>query len=165
MLTHHHSIDPEALRERLVQEHLRLESLFHAVLTAFDADDSEGVTANWTLFNAQITAHMDAEERLLLPRLALENPEAAHALHDEHELIRSRLLELDVGVDLHLVRCNAARAFIDELRAHARHEDEMLYDWADRHLTAEERHVVSESLAPGAVVRSIRPSALGEQRV
>jgi hemerythrin-like domain-containing protein len=108
---------------------------------------------------------MDAQERLLLPRLAPENPEAARALHDDHELIRSRLLELDVGVDLHLVRCNAARAFLDELRAHARHEDEMLYFLADRHLTREERHAVIETLAPGTVVHSVRPSALGEQRV
>jgi hypothetical protein len=37
-------------------------------------------------------------------------------------------------VDLHLVRLEAARHFVDELRAHARNEDRLLYRWADDQL-------------------------------
>jgi hemerythrin-like domain-containing protein len=150
-----HSIDPESLRERLVTEHQRLEGLFQAVLAAFEADDRDGVEQHWTAFDSQIEAHMRIEEELLIPRLERHHPEAAHAILAEHRLIRARLMELDTGVDLHLVNCATAHAFIDELRQHARHEDEMLYAWSDRNLPASERRALIERLAPGTAEKCV----------
>jgi hypothetical protein len=65
----------------------------------------------------------------------------------EHEEIRARLLELGTGVDLHIVKLDAARAFVDELRAHAEHEEKVLYHWADEHLDEAERASFLTALA------------------
>jgi hypothetical protein len=48
------------------------------------------------------------------------------------------LIELGAGVDLHAIRLDTARAFIDELRAHAKHEDRVLYSWADERVREED---------------------------
>jgi hypothetical protein len=36
-------------------------------------------------------------------------------------------MELAAGIDLHIVRSQVARDFIEELRAHTRNEDRLLY--------------------------------------
>jgi hypothetical protein len=67
----------------------------------------------------------------LIPPLLASNPRAAAAILAEHRHLRARFVELGTGVDLHIVNLRMVRAFVDELRAHAAHEDRMLYRWAD----------------------------------
>ena len=62
------------------------------------------------------------------------DPEEAVALLREHGQIRELLLELGVAVDLHAIRFEQSRRFIDMLRAHADREDRLLYRWADERL-------------------------------
>jgi hypothetical protein len=65
----------------------------------------------------------------------------------EHRHIRTRLSELRTAVDLHLVQLGSVRNFIDELRAHAKSEDRLLYQWADGHLDELGRTCVIDVLA------------------
>ncbi|HVU01130.1 MAG TPA: hemerythrin domain-containing protein [Polyangiaceae bacterium] len=128
------------IRARFGQDHQEIEELLRQLLLAFEADDRARVGALWSVFDAQLLAHLDAEEKHLVPRLLRANERAARSILEEHRHIRSRLTELGTQVDLHLIRLPAARAFIDELRAHARHEDQVLYEWADAEVSEAEKH-------------------------
>jgi hemerythrin-like domain-containing protein len=135
------------VRDRLVQDHERLERVLEQVLAAFEANDREGVATTWAKFDTELLTHLDAEETFLIPTLFRANPRAARSIMEEHRHIRSRLTELGAGVDLHIVRLATARAFIDELRAHARHEDNLMYQWADQNVEESARGLLLQALA------------------
>jgi hemerythrin-like domain-containing protein len=137
-----------ALRDRFLADHNELEDLFAGLLDAFEANDREGVALLWNEFDERLTKHLAAEERFMIPQLFASRPRDARTIMEEHRHIRSRLSELGFGVDLHIVRLETARGFIDELRAHARHEDDVLYRWADEHLAAIDRTTVLSKLMP-----------------
>jgi hemerythrin-like domain-containing protein len=145
----HSDVTPSAaVRDRFVTDHRELEDLFAGVLDAFEANDHEGVGELWTAFEDRITKHLEAEERFMIPQLFLSRPREARTILEEHRHIRTRLVELGCRVDLHTLRLETARGFIDELRAHARHEDNVLYRWADEHLAAGEQRTLIDGLTP-----------------
>jgi hypothetical protein len=144
---------PAYVRDQLLADHHRLEGLFKQLLAAFAANDRERIQPLWEKFDALLIAHLETEEKFLIPELARSNEPAASPLYAEHKHIRVRLMELGAGIDLHIVRFEAAHAFIDELRAHARHEDEVLYRWADEHIGEADRLSVLRALADALVGR------------
>lgn len=135
------------VRQHLRQDHERLEWLLAAVQVAFEGDETESVASTWARFATELIAHIEAEERFLIPTLFRTNQREARALLEEHRYIRARLTELGAEVDLHIVRAHAVRAFIEELRAHARHEDSALYRWADECLEDADRQPLADFLA------------------
>ncbi|HVW24454.1 MAG TPA: hemerythrin domain-containing protein [Polyangiaceae bacterium] len=137
---------PFEVREPLLADHERLESLFQQVISAFEAGSREDVDAIWSRFDRELLEHMEAEERCLVPWLFRADQRAARSIIQEHRLIQSRLVELGESVDLHTIRLDVARTFIDELRAHAKHEDRVLYSWADEHVPEEDRRSLLGSL-------------------
>ena len=122
------------LRHRLTRDHARLEQLFEDLRTAFDADAPRDAARLWGELDQGLGAHMDFEERHVLPAFRAVDRCEADDLLREHELIRRRLIELGVGVDLHLLRVEVVADFIALLRAHARREDALLYRWLEREL-------------------------------
>jgi hemerythrin superfamily protein len=139
----------------LLEDHRRLELLFEELLSAFEENDREGVATTWSEFDRRLLAHMNAEERYLIPSLFRVDPRAARTILEEHRHLRARLTELGAGVDLHVVRLEAARGFVDELRAHARNEDRLLYRWADEHVAEADRKSLLKELF-GAVSERVR---------
>jgi hemerythrin superfamily protein len=139
------------IRERFLADHVQLEELLEEVLRAFEADDRERIASLWNQFDARLLAHLAAEEKYMIPPLLRVDPPGARAILEEHEHIRARLTELGAGVDLHIVRLGTARAFIDELRAHANHEDKVLYQWADAHLGESDRATLLRALVDSVV--------------
>jgi hemerythrin superfamily protein len=141
------------VRDRLLADHRRLENLFDQLIAAFEANDREAVSSLWTQFDTQLLAHMSVEERYLIPSLLKADDRGARSILKEHEHIRARLTELGAGVDLHIVRVDSARAFVEELRAHARREDELLYKWADEHVAESARRLLLGALIDATVAR------------
>jgi hemerythrin superfamily protein len=141
------------IRDHLLEDHQHIEKLLEEVLEAFRVDDRSGLSTLWTRFERQLLSHLTLEERELIPALMHVNRAAAQGLLNEHAHIRGRLAELGAGVDLHIVRLDGAREFIEELRAHARHEDDLLYRWADEHLEESVRRVLLRALVDAAVAR------------
>jgi hemerythrin-like domain-containing protein len=121
---------PSDLQSLLIEDHLRLERLFEELLQAFQAGDRDGAAALWSTFDRGLEAHMEIEEELILPALFAENPAEVEALLQEHVQIRTTLIELGVGVDLHCTRADAVERLVRELKAHAKREDALLYRWA-----------------------------------
>lgn len=126
--------EPAGPGELLRRDHARLDALFTELLDQFEEGNQHDVRAAWVEFDDGLTAHLDLEERVILPLFAQVDRAEAEALRAEHVRIRQLLAELGVGVDLHLVRLDLAREFIDALRAHARREDQLLYRWAESEL-------------------------------
>jgi hemerythrin-like domain-containing protein len=121
----------QRIRRRMKVDHEDLADLFQRLREAFAADAREDTQALWGQLQRRLTAHLDAEEAVLLPRFAVEHPREARRLLAEHAQLRAQLDELGTGVDLKLVREPVARAFFDTLAAHAAREDAELYRWAD----------------------------------
>ena len=135
------------IRERLLSDHKRLEKLLADMLIAFEENDREAVAALWTEFEKHLLAHLEVEERHLIPLLLRTNERAARTIAREHKHIRDRLMDLGTAVDLHVVRIGMARDFIHELGAHAESEDTLLYQWADEHVDEGIRKTLLKDLA------------------
>jgi hemerythrin HHE cation binding domain-containing protein len=146
-----------AVRDRFVADHRELESLFARLIAAFGAGDREGIARLWAEFDGRVTRHLGAEERLLIPSLLPAHPREAAAFLAEHRHIRARLLDLGGRVDLGIMEFEMASGFIEELRAHARHEDDALYRWADDHLNASEQTAALVVLTRGPADRARVP--------
>jgi hypothetical protein len=134
--------------DRFLDDHAELEDLFGALLDAFAASDREGVARLWAGFDERLARHLDAEERFMIPQLFASRPRDARAILEEHRHIRARLVELGCSVDLHTIRLETVRGFVHELRAHARHEEDALYRWADQHLPVAAQTLVAAQLTP-----------------
>ncbi len=125
---------PPSPRKHLLADHRRIEAMQDDLVASLTADRRAEFQRLWTILDASLLAHFETEENLLISELARSCPRDARALLEEHRHLRSRLLELGTNVDLHVVRLDMVHAFFDELRAHTRHEDELLYRWAEEHL-------------------------------
>ena len=135
----------ESINVFMTASHRHLSDLYDRVLEALEVNAPD-LRDLWTDLDHGLLAHLEAEERYVLPAFAHIDREEARALLREHGLIRERLLELGVAVDLHLGRYEAGRELVDMLRAHADREDKLLYRWADEQLDtslaeAARRHV------------------------
>jgi hemerythrin superfamily protein len=135
------------IADHFLADHRRLELLMTQLLDAFAADDREELAKVWNDLDAGLTAHMEAEERHLIPALEQTDKAKARRILNGHQAIRAALFELGAGIDLHIVRADAAQAFVAQLREHARMEDELLYPWIDAHLGEPERASIIASLA------------------
>jgi hemerythrin-like domain-containing protein len=136
----------ESLRQLLTQDHERLDRLFDALLEALRADAKDDAARLWAEFDAGLSAHMDLEEKHVLPALSAEEPREAAELRQEHEGIRAKLTELGVGVDLHLTRAETVSDFVELLRKHAQREDALAYQWAERKLSSSAQGTVHSRL-------------------
>ncbi len=124
----------ETIRDRLAADHVRLNALFDDVLKRLALDDRDETRAAWNQFERALNEHLEAEETLILPAFAVDQPEEAQTVRAEHEKIRAKLLDLGVAVDLHFIRQDVAADFVRALREHAYREDSMMYRWAEHHL-------------------------------
>lgn len=122
--------EPPAWSTWLRADHDDLDTLTRRALAIVEDGDRDDVRALIADIEARLTAHMDSEERELLPRYAKEHPDDARALLDSHADFRRLFAELGVAGDLHLVRLDRVRELANALKKHARRENEGLYRWA-----------------------------------
>jgi hemerythrin-like domain-containing protein len=123
--------NPLTIGRQLYADHQRLEALFVDVLERLEHNDRDETAAAWNAFSRGLLAHIEMEETDILPAYGRVFPaEAAWVLVD-HARFRAKLTELDVAVDLHFIRADVAKEFIDALRTHAERENDLMYAWAD----------------------------------
>ncbi|MFT3776522.1 MAG: hemerythrin domain-containing protein [Minicystis sp.] len=125
---------PQSLGEALRADHRRLEILFDELENLVHVGDTIRADEAWSRFERGLVAHLDAEEDEMLPILDLEDAEEAARVRREHQRIRKLLAELGIQLEIHILREDTVRAFLDFLRTHAAREEETLYRWADRAL-------------------------------
>jgi hemerythrin superfamily protein len=141
-----------SISARFLEDHRRLEGLVSEIVETVASGDRQRIAALWDVFDAGLNAHLDAEEKYMIPLLMRDSERDGRALLEEHKLLRARLAQLDTAVDLHLVRLSAVKEFIDELQAHAAHEEALLYSLSDRMLDEPKRVSILELLGKAAVL-------------
>lgn len=137
---------PRALSAALREDHRELERTFTRLLAKFRGGDDDEMRTCWAHLEADLSAHLAAEEHVILPRFEKEHPEAAARILREHADIRAALESLGVDLDLHALRAETAERFIDRLRQHAEYEDQVFYAWADASLSEGELQSVLSRL-------------------
>jgi len=120
------------------------------LLEAMSANDRDEMRRLWGTLEGGLHAHFEAEERHAIPLLMATRPRDGQALIAEHKHLRRRLAELGTDIDLGTIRLESVRGFVDELQAHARHEDALLYQWCDDHLEGEDRRILLRALLDAA---------------
>lgn len=129
------------LGQRLHTEHQALDAHFEDIANRVHVGDTALLDAGWEHLEAALLAHMDFEERHLLPRFARDDAAEAAQIRAEHDEIRRRLTELGVAIQLHTLREEAALEFLAALRGHAAREDSLFYAWADRCRSGQEEEM------------------------
>lgn len=140
------------VRVILSHDHQALDALLTQLAEEAQDSDRHALRKTWCDFEKRLLAHIDAEERYLLPLLEAQSPvQVAHA-RDEHARIRDLVAELGLAIELHAAREPAVRRLVELLRAHAQHEDSTLYQLAADKATLSVEHGISSALK--AAVRS-----------
>jgi hemerythrin-like domain-containing protein len=121
----------------LSQHHAELDRRIALLLEKADGGDPHELGQEWNRFERELLWHFEIEERELFPAFSRDHADEAAALRDEHDTLQRDLLALGIRADLHFLRAEAVRAFIDDLRLHAAREDAVLYRWAREHVGEE----------------------------
>lgn len=118
------------LAARLAQDHRELDAILRCLAQDAEAPCAGVLESTWDGFERRLIRHMQAEEQFLLPLVEASNPVEVARTLQEHAQIRDLIAELGVAIELHTVRASDIYRLIDLLRAHAKHEDEALYQLA-----------------------------------
>ena len=108
--------------------HERMEQAFQVLMEAVTGEDPLVLRARWGAFEQELLHHFEDEE-CELRRFTLEYPDEARVIREQHEQLRTAMIELGVMVDLHLVRADLVNEFLDRLRRHAAQEERVFYPW------------------------------------
>lgn len=122
------------IHSRFLADHQRLETTLEQLLAALASNDHPKASQVWAGLESGLLVHIKAEETRLIPALLIACERDTRVLVQEHRHIRARLTDLASRLALGSLRQNSLRDFVDEMRAHARTEDRLLYQWADLHL-------------------------------
>lgn len=126
-LASHAGLTPAAA---LRADHDELEKRAANILESIEAGGRSEIAEAMTVMRSSILAHLDGEERDLIPRYVLHAPDDAYRIMEEHAAIRKTLDELDVATDLHFLRADVLKELLAKLRAHAARENDGLYRFA-----------------------------------
>jgi hypothetical protein len=137
-----HALASHSVEDVLGAHHREIEAACFEIMSAGFADEPRDLTLRWVRIERELLEHMAAEERLVIPAYQHHDPENAQDLRDEHAVLREHALEIGVAIQLHTIRCEELQRFVDELRAHAVHEEVSLYRWAQTHLDRSRRHTL-----------------------
>lgn len=122
--------------------HREIEAACLEIMSAAFADDARDLSSRWGTVERELAEHMAAEERMVFPAYQQADPGNAQTLRDEHAVLREHAFAIGVAIQLHAIRCEQLQRFVDELRAHARHEEASLYCWAQGNLDPGHRHTL-----------------------
>lgn len=135
------------IQAQLRMDHADLLVLFDDLKNAVEGADDPTIQSVWSEFERRLFAHLDAEERYLLPALEKKHADPVARAKVEHARIRALVSDLGIRADLHILRKSVADALVDMLKSHAAWENETLYLIADRELPAEHRTALHKAVA------------------
>lgn len=134
------------VRTKLVQDHEALDALLVQLTEEAKDSDRPALQATWSEFEARLIAHINAEERFLLPLIEADNPREVAQTRREHGEIRDLIAELGLAIELHTAREPDIRRLVDLLRAHAQHEEAAFYTVAGEKASRAVEHSISSTL-------------------
>jgi hypothetical protein len=108
---------------------LAIEAVYGEILGALENGWVDRLQPLWAEFERDLFRHFEEEERTILADFLAARPREARLILEEHRYLRDRLMQLRER--LPNVSLVTARTFLDELRAHAQHEERVLRRWTD----------------------------------
>jgi nucleotide-binding universal stress UspA family protein len=121
----------------LKRDHGYLETVYINLLRAYRDGDWADVRLQWDAFDSALRAHMQTEEKRVLPCFRSVNVQEASELLAEHDELRRQLDAFGVRVDLHAFTISDADELIGRVRAHAAREEKLLYPWFDEEVAGD----------------------------
>lgn len=112
-------------RARLAAGHDQLERLIEEILEV-PRVEQERLLQLWMPFAAILTAHLDEEDRFMIPALLRVAERDARGLVLEHRHLRSRIAQIDTAIRAGSLAPMAVRSFASEVFAHHRREHALL---------------------------------------
>ena len=129
----------ESIQRTFTEDHRRFLDLGRTIAEAIENESADVAQAAWNELEEALSAHLHAEDQFMIPALGRVRPREARAIAAEHRLIRERLAEIGARFKQKQMHVDLIREFVDELDAHARHEEKIFYEWADAWLDDKER--------------------------
>jgi hypothetical protein len=123
--THSNDLDKQTLTTAMRQEYQRLIGLFDSVVEALEADDPEGARCAFRAFEASLLKQLAFDGGLVAASTTAR--ERASAVLAEHASLRRELLHLRIRLDLGMLRAEATRRFVGDLRGHVARKCSWLY--------------------------------------
>jgi hypothetical protein len=131
----------------------KVEACGRHVLSRLQCDGSSGAVASFGSFERQIIAHLDAEEKWLLPAFARARPQACETIRAEHARIRGAVDAVARSFHANAADQRALHDLLERLLEQFRREEADLYCWAET--------AIGESDSR-AVIQKIEAAELGE---
>jgi nucleotide-binding universal stress UspA family protein/hemerythrin superfamily protein len=119
----------QALAARHRDEHRELETLYAALVAAYESGDWIAVRRAYEELERALHAHLEHEEMDVFPSLGGQHPDEVAELLADHAEIRARLDAVAMGIDLHIAGLGRAEDLLHTLRAHSTREERVLYPW------------------------------------
>lgn len=110
---------------RLAPGHAQLERLIEEILEV-PRSETERSYALWMPFAAILAAHLDEEDRHMIPVLLRVAERDARGLVLEHRHLRARIAQIDAAFTAGTLSPFAVRSFASEVLAHHRREQSLL---------------------------------------
>jgi hemerythrin-like domain-containing protein len=150
------------IQAKLTTDHEELDALLRCLAEDVEAPCAGELEATWAAFESRLIRHLEAEERFLLPLLEASNPDEVKRIRAEHVHIRDSIAELGVAIELHTARKPHITELIGFLRAHAKHEDEALYQLAGDKASVAVEHSILKTLkdAVRSAARELSPDQI-----
>jgi hypothetical protein len=126
------NLESHSTRDDLLDEHGAIERELEVFRNEMANTDARGLVAPFARFEHRLRGHLQYEEEELIPRFAQEHPREAEELLAEHALLRQRLDDLAIAVELHSATASDVEAVLETLATHGRHEEHLFYQWAYR---------------------------------
>lgn len=120
------------VRARLSPGHDQMERLIEDILEV-PRSEAERLRALWLPFAAVLAAHLDEEDRHMIPPLVLVAERDARGLVLEHRHLRARIAQLDMAFNAGTMTSSAMRSFAEEVLAHHRRERKLLAQYVTEH--------------------------------
>jgi hypothetical protein len=124
----------------------RLEVMLDEVLLHWEETAGIGPFPVWQRFTIELNAHLDLEEKLLLPLFTQARPADALACAALHAELRAALGRVERDLALKVRGAAALQALKTLLRFHGHRADEKLYPWAVEHLDAASWNTIREAM-------------------
>jgi hemerythrin superfamily protein len=141
-----HETHANRLEDVLRDDHRRIGALGDQLLNPMHVNDSALAVRVFSDFERGLLAHLDVEERHMLPLLDKESPAEVAGIRAEHDQIRRLLAEIGLGLEIHAVREETIERLNTFLRAHSAREEKLLYRWADTSIGGAHRASILERL-------------------
>ena len=115
----------------LMFHHARLEASGRHVLSTLHLEGRHGARTCFAQFKRELDAHLEAEEKWVLPAYGRIRPQAKEVICREHEQIRSVADRFARSLDTPPADEPALHQLLELLGLHCRREEPELYRWAE----------------------------------